>query len=392
MSKLAKYNNIAYIALRILIGADIIYRYRINIVELLVFLSLYLFILVNDLLRMHIFYKSYIKYYTSIFASIAISGFLVIIVNGYFDIYMFIVLYELILYTEGTVSKIFIGLEIIFFIILVIVRSSSMEEITSIEYLKNNLLDILMSLLGISFYTICLFAYKALSKEKRKVEKLNKELQESNNKLKDQAEKIEELTITKERNRIAGDIHDNIGHNLVALNMNLDVAANIIDKNEDKARELIKKAQSLTKESLDDLRKVVYALKEDVHEAISSSINNMIINIEMAEKIKIITNIDEKTDEIQDDYRNIIISSVKEAITNSIKHGRAEKISLDIHIDDEAAHIIIKDNGKGCNSFVKGNGLYGIEKRIVAQGGIVEFNSKENSGFEIRIALPYKKM
>ncbi|MBU5437808.1 sensor histidine kinase [Tissierella sp. MSJ-40] len=388
MGKLNKYNFYSYIALRILIALDIIYRCRSNITNLLIFLGLFLLIIVNDNLRINYFYKDVKKYYLSLFLSMIISIILAFNIHGYIDVYIYMSFYELILYTEGRISQLFVGLEIALFLLLLIFRTISGEEIRNIEFWKESLIDILMILLGLFFYLISLFTYKALRKEKKEVERLNEELELSYNKLKEQSEKIEELTITKERNRVAGEIHDNLGHSLVALNMNLDVIEKIIDRDIVKAKQLINKSHILTKESMEKLRKAVYALKEEGSSTLIDSIERMAANIEGTGEVKVILNVDEKVEDLLPEYKNIIYISIKEALTNSIKHGEAKEISINIKLGKNKIFISIEDNGLGCNSLVKGNGLIGIEDRINKFGGDVTYSDKDKKGFKMDLSLP----
>lgn len=388
MNKFYKYNNFLYRALQIFIGLDIIYRCRNSIMDLLIFFGLFLVIVVNDYLRRMYFYKSIKKYYSSIFLSMIIILVLELNVDGYIDIYFFISLYELILYTEGKISRFFISLQIISILIWIGFKLSYMEDIRTFKFWQDNILDIVMTFLSMFFYLLTLFGYKTLRKEKVKVEKLNKELELSYEKLKEQSEKIEELTITKERNRVAGEIHDNLGHSLVALSMNLDVAEKIIDNDIKLTKELINKSKILTKDSMEDLRKAVYALKEETPKTLLDSIQQIINNIEATGKVKVIFNINEKVEELLlPEYKDIIYTSIKEALTNSMKHGSPSKLNIDIELEEDNITVIIRDNGSGCSSLVKGNGLLGIENRMSKYGGVIEYNTEENKGFEIKLTF-----
>jgi len=82
-----------------------------------------------------------------------------------------------------------------------------------------------------------------------------------------------------------------------------------------------------------------------------------------------------------------LIVSVKESITNSIKHGDPEVITIHIEYEDSKLIVRIKDNGKGCNQLVKGNGLLGIEDSIEKIGGKVNYNLKCDKGFEVIFVL-----
>jgi signal transduction histidine kinase len=388
MGKLNRYNFYLYIALRILIALDIIYRCRGNITNLLIFLGLFLFIVINDNLRINYFYKDVKKYYLSLLLSMIISIILAFTIYGYIDIYIYIIFYELISYTEGRISKLFVGLEISLLFLLLMFRTISGEEIRNLEFWKENLIDILMVLLGLFFYLISLFTYKALRKEKKEVERLNQELKLSYNKLKEQSEKIEELAIAKERNRVAGEIHDNLGHSLVALNMNLDVIEKIIDRDIVKAKQLASKSHILTRESMEELRKAVYALKEEGSSTLIDSIEGIAANIEGTGEVKVILDVDEKVEDLLPEYKNIIYISIKEALTNSIKHGGAKEISINIKLGKNEVLVSIEDNGLGCSNLVKGNGLIGIEDRINKFGGDVTYNGKDKEGFKIDLSLP----
>lgn len=385
MSKLWKINHYLYIASRILIGVDIVRRLYLDVYELLFYFSLFVFIVVNDYLRMYHFYKVSKKYYLSMFATMIVSSIVICNIRGYSDIFMFIIIYELILFTEGKLSKLFIILEMIFILSMTIFMNISMEDIVSISFWKENIIDLLMSSVGFLFYAFMLYAYRDLRKEKRKVDRLHKELELSYKKLQEQSEEIEQLSISKERNRLAGEIHDNLGHSLVALNMNLDVAAKIVDKDIDKAKDLINKAQLITKESIEDLRKAVYALKEERPITLKDSIDRLIDNIQSTGKIKVILDYDEQVEELPPGYKDIINTSIKESMTNSIKHGNADLINIDIKYDESKLIIGIRDNGTGCNQLVKGNGLLGIEDKVAKFDGRANYDYGNKDGFEIKL-------
>ncbi|WMM25733.1 sensor histidine kinase [Tissierella sp. MB52-C2] len=384
MNKTYKYNRYLYKAVLILIGMDVIYRCRDNNIKALICFVLFLVIVINDYLRQKYFYKTVKEYYSSIALGMIINLILSLHIEGYIDIYFYLILYELILYGEGKISRLFISLEVISLLALISFRMISGYD--NIGYY--DILGIIMVSTGICFYLVSLFGYKALRKEKREVERLNKELELSYEKLKEQSKKIEELTISKERNRVAEEIHDNLGHNLIALNMNLDVAEKIIDRDMDKAKELINKSYILAKRSMEDLRKAVYALKEKVTKTFIDSLKEIVANIEYTGKVKIILDVEESIEEILPEYKDIIYTSIKEIITNSVKHGKCDEINISIKLSIEEINIIVADNGVGCDEFVKGNGLLGIEKRIMDYKGKINYDNSISKGFKIELVLP----
>src|SRR5699024_641808 len=293
--------------------------------------------------------------------------------------------HEIGLYTGGKIGKILFTSDLIIILSVIILRQiPSFNEVLSIRFWKDNAFAFIITSSFIISYSFSIQAYKALYIEKTKVEKMNKKLEQ-------QSEEIERLTITKERNRVAQEIHDYLGHNLSALNMNLDVAGKIIDKYPSKTEEIINKCQILTKESMEGLREAVYALKEgDYSFNLKYSIEGLIENFSNTGSVNIIFNYNKKVDELLLNYKNTIYSIIRESLTNSIRHGQADEICIDIDIDNGFVNIILKDNGIGCSEIIKGNGLKGIENRILSIDGKVDYITDVNEGFEIRANIPIK--
>jgi|SRR5690554_1384366 len=369
MKRLIQFNNIIYFIIRAFLIIDIILRTSDNLFRCVIVTGIFVLLLLNDHLRTYGYFK---KYYLSIIISMIISSFLVVYLSGYIYIYIFIILYELIMFNNNKIASVLTVIEILFIVSFFGYGFFKNSDISNIQFWKDNLLDIIMIFLVLFFYLINLFFIKILRIQKRKVELLNQE--------------IEKLIITKERNRIAGEIHDNLGHNLVALNIYLDVLENTVKDNNCKTRDLISKIQNLTKDSLDDLRKAVYALKEeDDDDSIELAINKIIDNLNSIGDINIKLNIDKEIN-IFNKYHNLICNTIKECLTNSMKHGKASEISIDIKVYDGIT-LIISDNGIGCINLVKGNGLTHIENNIKNNNGTIKYNL-DKKGFEIYIYIP----
>lgn len=385
MGRFVKYNNYLYIVLHIVIGLDVFNRTKDNTGNLVIFMGMIMFIVINNHLRLKYFYMDRKRYQLSVFVFMILSSILIYNIGGYSYIFQFTILYELIIFTGGKGWKRLIGLQIVNILTLSVFINLNSTEILSLDFSQETLIGILFEIVNLLFFIFILFAYRALKVEKIKVDRLNKELELSYNKLIEQSEEIEKLTIAKERNRVAGEIHDNLGHSLVALNMNLDVAEKLMDSDMDKTRELLYKAKTLSKESMGSLRKAVYALKEEYSITLTERLKVIIDNIQSTGSIEIILNIDEEIEGLSLEHKNVIYNCIKEAITNSIKHGKAEEISIDIEVKQNIASIIVKDNGLGCIDLVKGNGLMGIENRIKKINGKVDFDCEKNQGFKIEI-------
>lgn len=383
MNKHLKFYYYISKAIYVFIFIDILNRTSNNIISSILFVGMFIAIIINDHLRIYGFYTYKYGRYISILISAIMSSIIAYFVEGNIDIYMFMVLYEIILYIGGRIGKTFFIVDILLILGVIILRQASFfKELCNTSFWRENLLNLIMISLFIALYSFALYAYKALYVEKTKVEKLNKYLEQ-------QSKQIERLTITKERNRVAQETHDYLGHNLSALNMNLDVAGKIIRQDPEKTRKIINKCQNLTKESMNGLRKAVYSLKEDNRLlGLKDSIEKLMQNINSTGNVNFFFNFAQEVEELSLDYKNIIYSIIREGLTNSIKHGQANKIYINIEINEGNIDIVFKDNGSGCSKIIRGNGLKGIEERIFKTGGIVDYKTEEGKGFEIEGKIP----
>lgn len=228
--------------------------------------------------------------------------------------------------------------------------------------------------------------YKNLADE---LKEKNAELNEMIEKLKEHAQTVEELAVTKERNRFAMDVHDTLGHSMVLLIKLLEVCKMELKVNPEKAEKKLVDAINTARGGMKELKRSIYGLVPEKLE-----VNKFITALkELVEDFKMSgTNIDLKIDGIYD-YRNPVYSYTlfkicQEAMTNSVRHGKARNILIEIRFVDGKIKLYISDDGMGCQTIKKGFGLTGIEDRVKELNGSVFFSSVENEGFKLELELP----
>jgi signal transduction histidine kinase len=217
--------------------------------------------------------------------------------------------------------------------------------------------------------------------ERDKKEILYKELLDANKKLKEYTDEVRRLSVVEERNRIARDIHDSLGHNMTALIMQLQMAEHYLKTDYSKSQELLESSVKTAKDSLAGIREVVKTLR-NADASLSASGAIKALAEEFSEKTGIETelNINGK---ITDNTKaaEAIYHIVQEGMTNAARHGHATKIWLELDYRDDSVIFSIKDNGTGAVSFAEGYGIRGIRERVRAFNGSVEF--KPENGFAI---------
>lgn len=246
--------------------------------------------------------------------------------------------------------------------------------------------DVQSSLLAYFATLLLVYLFRGISLEKAKGQLLHAELTEAHAKLK-------EITIVKERTRIAQEMHDSIGHSLIALRMHLEFAENMIENNPQKAREVLEKAHIFSQESIKELRRAVAVLKDQSENSqieLNELLNDMIESLQTQGKLSFTLNFDREIESVEQDLKNCIYISVRESVTNGLKHGKAEKFLIDITKNGEKIEVVVEDNGHGCSQIKKSHGLKGIEERIGLLNGKVSFSSERARGFRVFAEIPVR--
>ncbi|TYQ16190.1 UNVERIFIED_CONTAM: serine/threonine protein kinase/GAF domain-containing protein/predicted ATPase [Acetivibrio alkalicellulosi] len=230
------------------------------------------------------------------------------------------------------------------------------------------------------------------NKQRVLAEELNKkniELKEMIEKLKEHAQTVEELAITKERNRFAMDVHDTLGHSMVLLIKLLEVCKMEMMNDPSKAETKLTDAINTAREGMKELKRSIYGLVPEKLE-----VNKFITAVEKlvedfkASGVSVKLNIQGTYDYRNSSYSYTLFKVCQEAMTNSVRHGKAKNIFIDILFRNGRIELVINDDGKGCKDIKKGFGINGIEERIKELKGSVSFATGLNAGFKINLELP----
>ncbi|WP_462412863.1 sensor histidine kinase [Neobacillus sp. Marseille-QA0830] len=324
----------------------------------------------NDFIRGHyrLIDRNRILYTVSMVVNIAVLGiYMVVLDSAATSVYYVFPLAEMFLSGQSVPSGI-VALHVLVYL-------AGMEAAKA---------DIQTSLISYIAMFMLVYLFRAVSLEREKGQLLNAELVEAHAKLK-------EITIVKERTRIAQEMHDSIGHSLIALRMHLEFAENIMEANPQKAGEAISKAHTFSQKSIYELRKAVAVLKDQSASSqieLGELLNDMIESLETSGKLKFTLNFDQEVEAGSQDMKNCIYNSVREAVTNGLKHGKAQQFLIDIAKSGESIRVMVEDNGTGCGQIKKSNGLQGIEERISLLNGTVSFSSENGRGFIMSAEIP----
>ena len=208
------------------------------------------------------------------------------------------------------------------------------------------------------------------------------DLEKANAQLAAFATQAEELAMTQERNRLAREIHDNLGHTLTIVNVQIEAAKTVMDTDPDRAMDALNKAQELAQTGLAGVRKSVAALRESpvsnrpLSEAIAS-----LVEEEQSGGIVTEFKVTGEPHPLEHKVALALYRVAQEGLTNVRRHARASRVDVLLDFQPDEVHLEVKDNGMGTAEIAGGFGFLGIRERMQLLGGKVTINTGVGKGF-----------
>ncbi len=225
----------------------------------------------------------------------------------------------------------------------------------------------------------------------KRAEELACELEGANRRLAAYAMQVGEMATTQERNRLAREIHDNLGHYLTVVNVQIEAARAVLAADPAKAQDALAKAQKLTREGLTAVRQSVSALRESPLDNQSLTEAILVLTAEIRQA-GIVAEFEQKGERrhLPPETKLALYRVAQEALTNVRKHAHASRV--DVTLDFAANHLVkftVRDNGVGSPVTPSGGfGLIGIRERVQALGGELKMETAVGQGFVLGTAVP----
>ena len=235
--------------------------------------------------------------------------------------------------------------------------------------------------------TFVLLLVNAVLSERRS----RQELAIAHEQLRQYALRIENQATLQERNRIAREIHDSLGHALTAQTIQLENALLLLPSNVDKATDFLKQAKQLAYQALQEVSRSVATLRADPlrGKSLENAINNLIRDFSSATTLTPDCKIS-LAHPVTPEVGTAIYRILQEALTNISKHSVATQVTLQLHSQDRRLHLLVEDNGKGFypEQNTTGFGLQGMRERATALGGSFHIISEPQKGCRIQVNIP----
>ncbi len=194
----------------------------------------------------------------------------------------------------------------------------------------------------------------------------------------------EEVAVEKERNRLAQEIHDTVGHTLTIINSLSRIIKINYSSELGEAEKYVDDITSVASSGITQLRMAVNNIRHCSSSITSgvSSILNAVRDVETELCVQ---------GEESDKYAfclSAVCDSLRETVTNCLRYSGACRIDVIIKFLESSFEMYVFDNGNGCDELKEGNGISGIKKRIEEIGGNATFVSSSGNGFTTTIKIP----
>ena len=244
-------------------------------------------------------------------------------------------------------------------------------------------------LVGIVFVVMITELAVKEQRAKREVERLVSELKDANDKLRQYADQVEELATLKERNRLAREIHDSLGHYLTVVIVQIEAAMAVFERDREGSLDVLRKAQGLAQKGLADVRRSVGALRAAPAETRSliESMNNLIEECRVSglpTEFQLVGT----PRNLSPSAELALYRAAQEALTNVRRHSQARAATVTLTYSTDSVWLKVHDDGVGATELTKGFGLIGMHERVQNLGGEVRITTAANQGFTLEVSLP----
>lgn len=247
------------------------------------------------------------------------------------------------------------------------------------------------------FFFAAFATQTALANEARaESQRLLAELQQAHARLQAYATQAEALAVAEERNRLAREMHDTLGHRLTVAAVQLQAVERLIQADPGRAGQMVATVREEIRAALAELRQTVAALRAPLEAdlPLDQALRRLATDFESATGVKVTATLPELSPDIPLTHRLTLYRGAQEGLTNVQKHAGASHVWLSLEAGDDALTLRVADDGCGpvADASVEGEGshfgLRGLRERAAYLNGTVALTGRAGGGAELIISLP----
>lgn len=234
------------------------------------------------------------------------------------------------------------------------------------------------------------------------------QLQEAQAQLRAEMARAEELATTRERTRIARDIHDVLAHSLSILSIQMQAARQLVSRDPERLAAKLDDMASLLRESIAESRRVVGLLRDvppSLQDNVATSLHTLANSFNERTGIRCLFEEKGTPHELSEQQSQALQFALRESLTNAHRHGAAHTVWITLQWQEQEVVLHVWDDGQGLKtrqtSQLAGDngipdsghhGLQGMRERATASGGKLEAGPRTEGGFAVTMRIPFRQL
>jgi signal transduction histidine kinase len=199
-------------------------------------------------------------------------------------------------------------------------------------------------------------------------------------------------TQEEERKKLSRELHDHVGQMLTALRMELGRIERLVPGADGMVSSTVSEARQLVDTMVRTVRDLALGLRPSMLDdfGLQPAVEWLVRDVERRSGVRVELQMQGAFDGLSDRYRTCIYRAIQEALTNAIRHARADRVVVSLMDRDEALAVTISDDGVGIDPARRrgGLGLIGLEERVRELGGTLAISSSDGRGTVVAMTLP----
>ena len=247
--------------------------------------------------------------------------------------------------------------------------------------------NFLYSLNIVVFMISLLFYILSAITERHRIEEELRMASQANRELNSYLALSEKIAEDRERKRIAREIHDTLGHALTGISAGIDAVKVLVDIDTNRAKEQLNNVSVVVRDGIRDVRGSLNKMRPGALEnnTLKEALIKIIREYEAISNLEIHLRYEWDNIDLDIAKEDIVFRVIQESITNSVRHGHAKTIWIEL-LEEESYVMTIQDDGIGFDELHYGYGLKQMQERLMIIGGSVRFENRD--GFYTHIKIP----
>jgi signal transduction histidine kinase len=214
-------------------------------------------------------------------------------------------------------------------------------------------------------------------------------IHQQNKVLEQYANQIEQQTLVEERNRMARELHDTVGHTFTSVIMGMDAVSYLIEASPQKAVERLEVLRNVTRKGLEEVRRSIHQMAPEGDDMLLSlQLAGLANEFALHTGTKVTLETRGTECDLPKQTKLAFIRCLQESLTNAKRHGSASNVHVVLHFHANRTDLAIKDDGAGTSEFKAGFGITSMEERISALSGNLHVTSASGQGTAVRCSIP----